>query len=182
MKNNKKLETAILAGGCFWCLEAVFQKFIGVEKVLSGYIGGEVKNPTYRQICTGTTGHAEAVKILYNPDQISFETLLEIFWEIHDPTSLNRQGADQGTQYRSAIFYLNKNQKEVSLKAIKDLEEKNIYDNKIVTEVTKADTFYEAEGYHQDYYKNNNKQSYCRIVINPKLNKITKKYGERLLD
>lgn len=172
---NPKQEKAILAGGCFWCIEAVFQDLKGVSKVRSGYIGGNVKSPSYREVCNGTTGHAEAVEILFNPDVISFETLLDIFWTVHDPTTLNQQGADKGTQYRSAIFYTNPAQKQTALKSITEKATK-LWDDPIVTEVKPADIFYPAEDYHQNYYKNNSSQGYCQIVINPKLSKLRNKY------
>ena len=180
MEENKNLiatdlDTAILAGGCFWCLEAVFQDLKGVVKVRSGYIGGRVKNPGYREVCTGSTGHAEAVEIIYNPLVINYETLLDVFWLTHDPTTLNRQGADKGTQYRSAIFYLNESQKDKALKSKKE-KATQLWDDPIVTEVTAATTFYPAEDYHQDYYKNNTGEGYCQIVISPKLSKLKNKY------
>lgn len=172
---SRKLDTAILAGGCFWCLEAVFQDLKGVVKVRSGYIGGKVKNPGYREVCTGTTGHAEAVEIIYDPSIVTYETLLDVFWLTHDPTTLNRQGADKGTQYRSAIFYLNQNQKNLALKSKKE-KASQLWDDPIVTEITPASTFYLAEDYHQDYYKNNTGEGYCQIVISPKLVKLRNKY------
>jgi len=172
---NIQLDTAILAGGCFWCLEAVFQDLKGVKKVRSGYIGGSIKNPSYREVCDGTTGHAEAVEVIFDPSSISYETLLEVFWTTHDPTTLNRQGADKGTQYRSGIFFLNKTQQDQANKSIKEVAS-TIWDDPIVTEVTAATIFYPAEEYHQNYYKNNSNQGYCQIVISPKLAKLRQKY------
>lgn len=172
MEGNN-LEVAVLAGGCFWCTEAVFQRLEGVDKVISGYTGGTVKNPAYREITTGTTGHAEAIEIIYNPEIISYKELLNIFFATHDPTSLNRQGNDQGTQYRSAIFYTNNEQKQLAEQVIEELTANNVFEDAIVTEVTELDTFYNAEEYHQDYYNQNSRQSYCEFVINPKLNKLS---------
>lgn len=178
--DNKKLETAIFAGGCFWCTEAFFTDLKGVEKVVSGYIGGTVANPTYKQVCTGTTGHAEAIKITYNPEQVAYEDLLEIFFATHDPTTLNRQGADVGTQYRSEIFYTNDVQKAAAENFIKLLTDQHIYSSAIVTKVSKAPTFYDAEDYHQDYYAQNSNQPYCSAVITPKLEKLKKNYKSKL--
>ena len=169
---------AIFGAGCFWCVEAIFSQLNGVSDVISGYTGGHTKNPTYKDICTGKTGHAEVCKIVFNSNKISFETLLQVFFENHDPTTLNRQGADIGTQYRSAIFYVNEEQKIISEKYKKVLNESDEFQNSIVTEITKLDTFYSAENYHQDYYKNNSFQPYCRFVIKPKLDKFfTKNYN-----
>lgn len=177
---SQNLETAILANGCFWCTEAVFELLEGVESVTSGYTGGEIKNPTYREIGTGTTGHAEAIEIKFNPAIISFQELLEVFFSTHDPTTLNRQGYDRGTQYRSAIFYTSESQKTTAEKFIKVLTEADVFKNPIVTEVTEFSVFYEAENYHQDYYNNNKSQGYCVAVINPKLDKFMKDYGDKL--
>jgi len=171
MKTNN-IETAIFANGCFWCTEAVFLQLKGVSKVQSGYIGGEVPNPSYKEICTGTTGHAEAIKITYNTDEISFIDLLDVFFATHDPTTLNRQGYDTGTQYRSAVFYQNDNQRELTKKMIETLENAAVFKNPIVTEITENDVFYPAENYHQDYYNNNKTQGYCVAIINPKLEKL----------
>ena len=169
---------AIFGAGCFWCVEAIFSQLNGVSDVISGYTGGHTKNPTYKDICTGKTGHAEVCKIVFDSNKISFETLLQVFFENHDPTTLNRQGADIGTQYRSSIFYVDEEQKIVSEKYKKVLNESDEFQNSIVTEITKLDTFYSAENYHQDYYKNNSFQPYCRIVIKPKLDKfLTKNYN-----
>jgi peptide-methionine (S)-S-oxide reductase len=173
-------EIATLAGGCFWCLEAVYDELRGVKEVTSGYAGGHVPSPTYKAVCTGTTGHAEVVQIEFDPEVISFKELLEVFFTIHDPTTLNRQGADVGTQYRSAIFYHSPEQKAVAEKVIADISEAGIWDNPIVTEVSDLDTFYPAEDYHQEYFANNPDQGYCRVVIAPKVAKFRKKYFERL--
>lgn len=169
---------ATLAGGCFWCLEAVYDELNGVKRVVSGYAGGDVPDPSYEQVCTGNTGHAEVVQIEYDPDVVSYRDLLEVFFTIHDPTQLNRQGADVGTQYRSAIFYHNEEQKQAAEKIISELEEDEVYAKPIVTEVTPLDTFYAAEDYHQDYYANNPTQPYCMVVVAPKLAKFRKKFAE----
>ena len=180
MSMNETISTATLGGGCFWCLEAVFSDIQGVLKVISGYSGGKVVNPTYEQICSGKTGHAEVVQISFEPKVISFEELLEIFFIIHDPTQLNRQGNDIGTQYRSVVFYHSDDQKdEVSL-MIKALENKNMWKNPIVTELTPLDVFYPSEDYHQNYYKKNPPQAYCSFVISPKISKVQKKFSHRL--
>lgn len=171
-------ETATLAGGCFWCLEAVFQRLRGVESVASGYMGGKMPDPDYKSVCTGTTGHAEVVQIHFDPDQISFENLLEVFFAIHDPTTLNRQGNDKGTQYRSAIYYHSAEQKTAAKAAI-NAEAAN-WPDPIVTEVTPAQTFYSAEGYHQNYYNENGAQPYCQYVVAPKVKKAIEKFGSRL--
>jgi peptide-methionine (S)-S-oxide reductase len=178
MEQNKAIAT--FAGGCFWCTEAVFLEVKGVEKVVSGYIGGTTKNPTYKEISTGTTGHAEAIQITYNPSEIAFEDLLEIFFGTHDPTTLNRQGADIGTQYRSEIFYHSLAQKESAEKYIQLLEKEKLYSNPIVTKVSSATAFYPAEDYHQNYYNLNSSQDYCRMVIAPKLEKLRKYYKTKL--
>lgn len=169
--NLGKREVATLAGGCFWCLEAVFQNVRGVEHVQSGYSGGTVANPSYEQVCTGKTGHAESVQITFDPEVISFRELLEIFFDIHDPTTLNRQGADVGTQYRSAIFYHSEEQKVVAEAMIRELEASGRWASPIVTEVKPFSAFYPAEEYHRDYYRRNSGQPYCRVVIAPKLAK-----------
>lgn len=180
MSENKSLSTVILAGGCFWCTEAVFKRIEGVEDVKSGYTGGTIKNPAYREICTGKTGHAEAVKIIFDESKISFMGILEIFFATHDPTTLNRQGNDIGTQYRSAIFYTTEEQKEQAISFIKMLEEEKIYENKIVTEVTEEKPFYLAEENHQSYYEYNKTQPYCQVIINPKLKKLESYYQNKL--
>jgi peptide-methionine (S)-S-oxide reductase len=173
-------EIATLAGGCFWCLEAVYDELRGVKHVESGYAGGHVENPTYKAVCTGATGHAEVVQVAFDPDVVSFKELLEVFFTIHDPTTLNRQGADVGTQYRSAIFYHSPRQKEVAEEVIAEVTEAGLWDNPIVTEVTELDTFYPAEDYHQEYFANNPDQGYCRVVIAPKVAKFRKRYFDRL--
>lgn len=177
---NTKTETAIFAGGCFWCTEAFFTDLKGVNKVVSGYIGGTAENPTYKEVCSGTTGHAEAIKIIFNPDEVAYEDLLEVFFATHDPTTLNRQGADVGTQYRSEIFYTTPEQKVAAENFIKLLTEQNIFGKIIVTKVSKATTFYAAEDYHQDYYAQNQNQPYCQAVITPKLEKLKKNYKSKL--
>lgn len=178
--DDKNMETAIFAGGCFWCTEAFFTDLKGVEKVVSGYIGGKNANPTYKEVCTGTTGHAEAIKITFDPEQVAYEDLLEVFFATHDPTTLNRQGADVGTQYRSEIFYTNETQKASAENFIKLLTDQHLYKSPIVTKITKAPTFYAAEDYHQDYYAQNQNQPYCAAVITPKLEKLKKNYKSKL--
>ena len=175
--SNGREETITLGGGCFWCLEAVYDEMRGVTDVLSGYAGGHVPNPTYRQVCSETTGHAEVVQVTFNPDEVSLEELLSVFFTIHDPTTLNRQGADVGTQYRSAIFYHNEAQRETAVNLINQLNEANIWDNPIVTEVEPIDDFYVAEDYHQNYYVNNPGQCYCRVVVAPKVAKFRQKFN-----
>ena len=179
-KMSDKLEIATLANGCFWCTEAIFQRLNGVEKVTSGYSGGKVKNPTYNDVTSGETGHAEVIQIQFDPAVITFQEILEVFFATHDPTTLNRQGYDVGTQYRSAIFYHSTAQKEVAEAFIKALTDAKVFDKKIVTEVTPFDAFYDAEAYHQNYYNNNKNQGYCVAVINPKLEKFIKKYKDKL--
>ncbi len=183
-KNNKTmnedLAIATFGNGCFWCTEAIFQQLKGVNTVLPGYTGGVIKNPSYEAVCTGTTGHAEAIQITYDPKVISYRALLEVFFYTHDPTTLNRQGNDVGTQYRSAIFYHNDKQKNTAEEMISQLTSEKVYDDPIVTEITEIDIFYEAEDYHKNYYNNNKNQGYCRAVINPKLDKFVKKYGSKL--
>lgn len=176
---NENLATATFGNGCFWCTEAIFQQLKGVESVLPGYTGGTVKNPSYKEVCTGTTGHAEAIQIKYDPEVISYRELLEIFFYTHDPTTLNRQGNDIGTQYRSAIFYHDAEQKREAEEIIAALTAEAVYEDPIVTEVTAHEVFYLAEDYHQNYYNNNKNQGYCRAVINPKLDKFMKKYGHK---
>jgi methionine-S-sulfoxide reductase len=173
-------EEITLGGGCFWCLETIYGEIKGVEKVLSGYSGGSVVNPTYEEVCAGSTGHAEVVQITFNPQIITAEKLLRIFFATHDPTTLNRQGADAGTQYRSIIFYRNQKQKDVIDKVIGELKKNKVYKNPIVTEVVPFETFYTAEEYHQNYYKQNQQQPYCRIIINPKLEKFRKTFHNNL--
>jgi len=180
MVTESKVEKAIFGGGCFWCTEAIFQRLNGVEKVTSGYSGGKVKNPSYNEVTSGETGHAEVIQIQFNPSVINFQEILDVFFATHDPTTLNRQGYDVGTQYRSAIFYHSTAQKDVSEAFIKALTEAKVFEKKIVTEVTAFDAFYEAEAYHQNYYNNNKNQVYCVAVINPKLDKFIKKYKDKL--
>jgi peptide-methionine (S)-S-oxide reductase len=180
MSTNQNREVATLAGGCFWCLEAVYKDLRGVERVVSGYTGGQVPNPTYRQVCNGTTGHAEVVQITFDPEAVSFRELLEVFFTIHDPTTLNRQGADVGTQYRSAVFYHTPAQRETAEAVIKELDAAHVWDSPIVTEVMPLDVFYTAEDHHQDYFENNPSQPYCRAVVAPKVSKFRKHFLERL--
>jgi peptide-methionine (S)-S-oxide reductase len=174
-------DTATFANGCFWCTEAIFKELDGVISATSGYTGGKVENPTYKQVCTGNTGHAEALQIVYDPKKISFEELLEVFWETHDPTTLDRQGNDVGTQYRSGIFYHNEDQKQKAEKYKAELDKSGAFDNPIVTEITHFTKFYPAEDYHQQYFENNeNANPYCRIVIRPKLDKFRKVFKDKL--
>jgi peptide-methionine (S)-S-oxide reductase len=173
---NKSQEITTMGGGCFWCLEAVFSELRGVENVVSGYSGGSVPNPSYQQVCTGATGNAEVVQITFDPDIISFKELFEIFLTIHDPTTLNRQGADVGTQYRSVIFYHTKEQEKVAREVIKEFEVSKIWSAPIVTELAPFKVFYPAEEYHQEYFKRNPVQMYCSVVISPKLAKFRKRY------
>ena len=173
-------EIATLGGGCFWCLEAIYEQLQGVTSVTSGYAGGSVADPTYEQVCTGTTGHAEVVQISFDPGMITFEDLLHIFFTIHDPTTLNRQGADVGTQYRSAIFYHSEEQRSTAADVIQDLATERVWDAPIVTELVPLTRFYEAEDYHQEYFERNGGQPYCRMVIAPKVAKFRKTYFERL--
>jgi peptide-methionine (S)-S-oxide reductase len=175
-----KTETATLAGGCFWCLEAVYDQLKGVEDVVSGYAGGSRPNPTYEQVCSGTTGHAEVVQVKFDPSVVSFRDLLGIFFAIHDPTTLNRQGGDIGTQYRSAIFYHSPEQKTIAEEVIRDLTGQKLWADPIVTEVTPLSEFYPAEGYHQEYYERNPNQGYCQAVVGPKVAKFRSKYFEKL--
>lgn len=177
---NSNLQTATLAGGCFWCLEAVFDEVKGVQSVVSGYSGGHVANPSYRDVCTGTTGHAEVVRVTFDAQVISYKDILNVFFAIHDPTTLNRQGADTGTQYRSAIFYHNDEQKSVAENLIKELNAQKIWDKPIVTEVTLFDKFYMAEDYHQEYFARNPYQPYCQAVVAPKVAKFRKHHLEML--
>ena len=180
VKVKQGMEVATFAGGCFWCTEAVFLEIKGVEKVVSGYIGGKTKNPTYKDICTGETGHAEAIQITFNQNEVAYEDLLEVFFGTHDPTTLNRQGADVGTQYRSEIFYHSEAQKVKAENYIQLLEKEKLYDKKIVTKVSSATVFYPAEDYHQNYYNQNSSQGYCQMVIAPKLEKLRKYYKSKL--
>ncbi len=175
-----KTDTATFATGCFWCTEAVFQELKGVLKATSGYSGGHVANPSYEEVCTGTTGHAESLQIIYDPKVISFDELLEVFWESHDPTSLNRQGNDEGTQYRSAIFYHNEEQKQKAEHYKAELDKSGAYNSPIVTEITPFTKFYRAENYHQDYYRTHGSQPYCAMVIRPKVEKFEKVFKDKL--
>ncbi|QDU11512.1 peptide-methionine (S)-S-oxide reductase MsrA [Gimesia aquarii] len=174
------LEVATLGSGCFWCTEAVFRELKGVKSAISGYSGGKVPNPTYKAVSAGTTDHAEVIQITYDPKQISFTDVLKVFWETHDPTTLNRQGADVGTQYRSAVFYHNEQQKEEATEYKKQLDESGKFKSPIVTEITAFKEFYPAEDYHQDYFKLNPNQQYCQYVIRPKLEKFRSKFADKL--
>ena len=173
-------ELATLAGGCFWCLEAVFEQLKGVTKVMSGYSGGHVPNPSYEAVCTGTTGHAEVVQVSFDPDEISFRDLLGVFFTLHDPTTLDRQGGDVGTQYRSAIFYHDDAQRRVAEEVVRELEAEHVFDDSIVTRIEPLQAFYPAEEYHREYYRRNQNQPYCRAVIAPKVAKLRSKYLEKL--
>ncbi len=175
-----KFETATIGGGCFWCVEAIYQDVNGVEQVVSGYAGGAVKDPTYQQICTGTTGHAEVTQITFDPEVISFEDILYIFWRTHDPTTLNRQGADVGTQYRSIILYHNDEQKAIAEKSRQETDVSDLWSTPIVTEIVPLTEFYAAEAYHQNYYRTNPNQPYCQMVIDPKVNKFRKAFQDKL--
>ena len=173
-------ETAILGGGCFWCVEAAIQQLKGVESVRSGYMGGQTANPTYQQVCSGKTGHVEVAEVTFDPSVISFSDLLHVFFTLHDPTTLNRQGNDVGTQYRSAIFYYNDEQKVQAEAMIKRLTEEKVYSKPIVTEITPAAEFYSAEDYHQEYFNNNPHNPYCAVVIQPKLHKFAKEFAGKI--
>ena len=186
MSNNKTpagttTDIATFGTGCFWCTEAIFQELKGVLKVTSGYMGGTVPNPSYEEVCTGTTGHAECLQITYDPSVISYDELLEVFWESHDPTTLNRQGNDIGTQYRSAIFYHNEEQRQKAEHYKAGLDKQGAYPNPIVTEITPAGTFYPAEDYHQNYYNDHGSQPYCYLVIKPKVEKFEKAFADKLV-
>jgi peptide-methionine (S)-S-oxide reductase len=180
MNDKNKYETATFGAGCFWCTEAVFQRLKGVVKVESGYSGGSVPNPTYEAVCTGKTGHAECTQIYFDPKIISFKELLEVFWKTHDPTTLNKQGADVGTQYRSVIFYHNEEQKLLAEKYKHELDSAKIWNDPIVTEISPLKIFYKAEDYHQNYYNQNGNQPYCSFVITPKIEKFKKVFAEKL--
>lgn len=178
---EKKLEVATLGGGCFWCIEAVFQRIDGVEKVVSGYSGGKTPNPTYDEVCDGNTGHAEVVQITFDANQISFAEILDVFWHSHNPTTLNRQGNDVGTQYRSVIFYHDEKQKEIALKSMAESEKSGLWNGKYVTEISPFKAFYPAEDYHQNYYNRvGNRNPYCTVVISPKIQKLQKEYKSKL--
>ncbi len=180
MQMNDSSAVAIFGGGCFWCTEAVFQQIKGVIKVESGYAGGQVKNPSYREICTGTTGHAEVIKIFYDPKQITFAELVYVHFRTHDPTTLNRQGADQGTQYRSVIFYQSEAEKDAAFQVKRETEDARVWPNPIVTEITAFTNYYPAETYHQNYYNQNRSQGYCVYVIDPKMDKLRKDLKDKL--
>jgi peptide-methionine (S)-S-oxide reductase len=175
---NKRLETGTLAGGCFWCTEALFKRLKGVVTIFPGYAGGHVENPSYDEVCSGVTGHAEAVQIEFDPKQIPFEKILVIFWHTHNPTTLNQQGSDVGMQYRSAIFYHDKNQKKIAEKSKAEFEKEGIYKDKIVTEITPFTNFYAAEDYHKNYFDRNAGVPYCNFVISPKIHKLLEEYGQ----
>jgi peptide-methionine (S)-S-oxide reductase len=180
MSAEKSTELATLAGGCFWCLEAVYKELRGVSRVVSGYAGGHVESPTYREVCDGTTGHAEAVQITFDPSVASYKELLEVFFTIHDPTTLNRQGGDVGSQYRSAVFYHSPEQRETAEQVIAEMSAARVWDSPIVTEVAPLEKFYPAEDYHQDYFEKNPTQPYCRAVVAPKVSKFRKLFLDRL--
>ncbi len=177
---NKTLETATLAAGCFWCVEAVFDDLRGVEDVVSGYSGGHTENPTYQEVCSETTGHAEVIQIKFDPSEISFKEILQVFFAVHDPTTLNRQGGDVGTSYRSAIFYHDDEQRRIAEEVIREVTAEGVYDDPIVTEVSAFDKFYPAENYHQEYFANNPNQPYCAAVVAPKVAKFRQKFLTRL--
>lgn len=179
-KEQNGLQIATFGNGCFWCTEAIFQRLDGVEKVVSGYSGGNVKNPTYKEVCSGLTGHAEVIQITYDQKKISFDELLEVFWKTHDPTTLNRQGADVGTQYRSAVFYHTEEQKKLATEYRKKLDASGAFDNPIVTEITTFTEFYPAENYHQNYFNLNGTAPYCSFVIQPKIEKFQKVFKSKL--
>ena len=173
-------DTATFGGGCYWCVEAVFQELKGVISVTSGFSGGTVKNPSYKEVCNGTTGHAEVTQIIYDASMITYDELLEVFWKVHDPTTLNRQGNDEGTQYRSVIFYHNENQKQLAEKYKKELNASGAWDKPVVTDISPFTVFYKAEDYHQDYYKLNGEEPYCKFVIQPKVEKFRKVFKDKL--
>jgi len=179
-KEQSVLQVATFGNGCFWCTEAIFQRLNGVDKVVSGYSGGKVKNPTYKEVCSGLTGHAEVIQITYDPKKITFDELLEVFWKTHDPTTLNRQGADEGTQYRSAVFYHSEEQKNLATEYRKKLDASGAFNNPIVTEITPFSEFYPAEDYHQNYFNLNGTAPYCSFVIQPKIEKFQKVFKSKL--
>jgi peptide-methionine (S)-S-oxide reductase len=180
MKQGSENESIVLGAGCFWCVEAIFDQMKGIESVESGYMGGSVKNPEYREVCSGNTGHAEVVKLIFDPELVSLKEILEVFFQVHDPTTLNRQGADVGTQYRSVIFYASDAQKETALAVKRQLTIAKIWKNPIVTEISAAVVFYKAENYHQDYYNLNGDNPYCSAVITPKIEKFKKVFSDKL--
>ena len=177
---SENVKLATFGSGCFWCTEAIFQRVKGVEKVESGYTGGKVKNPTYKEICSGLTGHAEVIQLTYNPELVRYEDLLEVFWKTHDPTTLNRQGNDEGTQYRSVIFYHDDEQKRLAEEYKKRLSDANVFERVIVTEISPLTTFYKAEDYHQNYFNANGNAPYCQIIIQPKLEKFKKVFTDKI--
>lgn len=177
----KPLETITLGGGCFWCIEAVYQQLEGVTSVMPGYAGGTTKNPTYEQVCTGNTGHAEVIQVKFDPSMISFEEILDVFWKVHDPTTLNRQGPDVGTQYRSIILYQNQKQKDIAEKSRQELDKSGFYPDPVVTEIVPLTEFYKAEAYHVNYYRNNPNQPYCTYMIKPKLEKFEKIFKDKVI-
>ena len=177
---QQPMDTITFGAGCFWCVEAVYSDLNGVESVVSGYAGGTVKNPSYKEVCTGNTGHAEVCQITYNPSVISYKELLEVFWQVHDPTTLNRQGGDVGTQYRSAIFYHTDEQKQIAEEFLKTLNDEKVFPDPIVTEITAINNFYPAEDYHQDYFELNGDNPYCQAVVRPKLDKFRKVFKDKL--
>ncbi len=176
----EKLDTITLGAGCFWCTEAIFQSLEGVYTVESGYCNGSIKNPSYKEVCSGRTGHAEVARITYDPNVIAFKELLEVFWQTHDPTTLNRQGADVGTQYRSGVYWHTEEQRDIAEKYKKRLDESGAFNDPIVTEIVKVDMYYPAENYHQNYFNENGDQAYCNFVIRPKMEKFKKAFGEKL--
>lgn len=180
LSGSEALEVATLGGGCFWCLEAVFEQLNGVREVVSGYSGGTVPHPTYEQVCTGGTGHAEVVRVTFDPQLITYREILEVFFDVHDPTTLNRQGADVGTQYRSVVFYHDGEQRAVAQQLMKELDAERRWDEAIVTQLVPFETFYRAEGYHQGYFQDHAQQPYCQAVVAPKVAKFRKKHGFRL--
>lgn len=178
IENQKNLETATLAGGCFWCTEAIFKRLKGVKTVISGYAGGKVANPTYQEVSSGNTGHAEAIQITFDPKVISYEKLLGVFWQLHDPTTPNRQGNDVGSQYRSAIFYHDRQQGDIVEKSKKAFEESGVYQGKVMTEIVPLTSFYKAEDYHQNFYDQNRTFGYCQLIIDPKIQKLNRKFKD----
>lgn len=180
MSEQSQLDTATFGAGCFWCVEAIFQNLNGVKSVVSGYSGGKIKNPAYREVCMGVTGHAEVIQLTYDPSVVTYDELLEVFWQTHDPTTLNKQGADVGTQYRSVVFYHNEKQKELAESYKKKLDASGAFDKPIVTEISPLINFYKAEADHQDYYNQNSDQPYCSFVIKPKLEKFKKVFGDKV--
>ena len=180
MTEGAATEVAVLAGGCFWCLEAIFKEVDGVENVTSGYTGGTTINPTYQEVCTGTTGHAEAVQVVFNPGKISYREILQIFFSVHDPTTLNRQGGDVGTQYRSAVFYHDDQQRNIAEALIEELDETDLWKKPIVTQIVPLAEFYPAEDYHREYFLRHPEQSYCQVVISPKVTKFRKQWTKRV--